>query len=52
MNDKYNDIPLEVDEQTLKRLLDAGIDATLANHIAHLWVRDPLVIFSTIFEFF
>lgn len=24
----------------------AGVDERLARHIAHLWIRDPLVIFS------
>lgn len=26
--------------------LDSGIDEMLAKHIAHLFIRDPLVIFS------
>jgi hypothetical protein len=27
--------------------LSAGIDDALANHIAHLFIRDPLVIFNS-----
>ena len=26
--------------------MHAGVDERLARHIAHLWIRDPLVIFS------
>eukprot|EP00602_Paraphysomonas_sp_CaronLab_P001393 CAMPEP_0185025476 /NCGR_PEP_ID=MMETSP1103-20130426/8414_1 /TAXON_ID=36769 /ORGANISM="Paraphysomonas bandaiensis, Strain Caron Lab Isolate" /LENGTH=662 /DNA_ID=CAMNT_0027558679 /DNA_START=268 /DNA_END=2256 /DNA_ORIENTATION=- len=42
----YNDIPCEIDEPTRQTLLDAGVDMNLAHHIAHLFVRDPLVIFE------
>ena len=31
---------------TMLTNLDAGIDAKLAKHVAHLFVRDPLVIYS------
>nr|XP_039254542.1 glutamate--cysteine ligase catalytic subunit-like [Styela clava] len=41
-----NDLNLEVDEGVKKRLEDAGIDETLAQHIAHLWIRDPMTLFS------
>lgn len=43
---KYNDVDLEVDEAILKTLQDAGIDALLAQHIAHLFIRDPISLFS------
>lgn len=43
---KYNDIPCPVDEPTKARLLDAGLDENLAHHVAHLFTRDPLVIFD------
>jgi glutamate--cysteine ligase catalytic subunit len=43
---KYNDIPCEIDEQSYKTLIEAGIDELLAKHIAHLFVRDPLVIYD------
>lgn len=43
--DKYHDIECAVDEETRERLVAAGVDEVLAAHIAHLFVRDPLVIF-------
>mmetsp|Transcript_12081 Transcript_12081/g.15670 ORF Transcript_12081/g.15670 Transcript_12081/m.15670 type:complete len:729 (+) Transcript_12081:98-2284(+) len=43
---EYNDNETEIDEPTLKKLLDNGVDEVLARHIAHLFIRDPLVIFS------
>jgi len=42
----YNDIPLPIDEEKYKQLRGAGIDPALAQHIAHLFIRDPLVIFD------
>uniref|UniRef100_A0A674EYG2 Glutamate--cysteine ligase n=1 Tax=Salmo trutta TaxID=8032 RepID=A0A674EYG2_SALTR len=44
--DKYNDIDLTIDEEINKELLDAGIDKLLAQHIAHLFIRDPLSLFE------
>jgi len=41
-----NDVPLEVNERVEQRLREAGVDAVLAAHVGHLFVRDPLVIFS------
>ncbi|KAE8226846.1 hypothetical protein CF319_g624 [Tilletia indica] len=49
---EYNDNPLEVDEDIKARLMrpiaegGGGLDASLASHLAHLFIRDPLVIFS------
>ncbi|KAF8322226.1 glutamate-cysteine ligase catalytic subunit [Clavulina sp. PMI_390] len=43
---EYNDVPLPIDEPTYERLRDNGIDELLAKHIAHLFIRDPLVVFS------
>lgn len=43
---EYNDNPFEIDEGVKARLLDAGMDDILASHFAHLFIRDPLVIFS------
>ena len=43
---KYNDVDRALDEWSLSTLLDAGVDEVLAQHIAHLFVRDPLVIFE------
>lgn len=41
-----NDLPLVFDQNHLDRLLDAGLDKNLALHVAHLFARDPLVIFE------
>ncbi|KAG8735686.1 hypothetical protein FRC10_010275 [Ceratobasidium sp. 414] len=43
---EYNDVPVLVDEQVYNRLRDNNIDDLLAKHISHLFIRDPLVIFS------
>lgn len=40
-----NDMPLEIDEGVRDKLLSEGVDLLLAEHIAHLFVRDPIVIF-------
>ncbi|XP_056148402.1 glutamate--cysteine ligase catalytic subunit isoform X2 [Lampris incognitus] len=44
--EKYNDIDLTIDEEIYKQLLSAGIDKLLAQHIAHLFIRDPLSLFE------
>ena len=43
---RYNDIPVPVDEDTYELLRKNGIDPALAQHVAHLFIRDPLVIFD------
>jgi len=43
---EYNDLDLVIDEQVKKRLVDNGMDERLATHFAHLFIRDPLVIFQ------
>jgi glutamate--cysteine ligase catalytic subunit len=42
----YNDIPVPIDEEHYKLLRDSGVDPALSQHIAHLFIRDPLVIFD------
>lgn len=42
----YNDIPVPIDEDSYKLLRDNGIDPALAQHVAHLFIRDPLVVFD------
>jgi glutamate--cysteine ligase catalytic subunit len=42
----FNDIPCEIDEESKSMLMGAGVDEYLAHHIAHLFTRDPLVIFE------
>jgi glutamate--cysteine ligase catalytic subunit len=44
--DALNDIDANMDEEAFKMLLEGGLDRSLAAHIAHLFVRDPLVIFD------
>ncbi|WFD43367.1 glutamate--cysteine ligase [Malassezia psittaci] len=41
-----NDLAVEYNEKVRDRLLAEGLDPLMAEHIAHLFVRDPLVIFS------
>ncbi|RAK98211.1 glutamate--cysteine ligase [Aspergillus ibericus CBS 121593] len=43
---EYLDPNLIIDEDIKKRLIDDGMDDLLATHFAHLFIRDPLVIFS------
>jgi glutamate--cysteine ligase catalytic subunit len=42
----YNDIPLPIDEEKYQQLRKEGFDPALAQHIAHLFIRDPLVVFD------
>uniref|UniRef100_A0A8D3D589 Glutamate--cysteine ligase n=1 Tax=Scophthalmus maximus TaxID=52904 RepID=A0A8D3D589_SCOMX len=44
--EKYNDIDLTIDKEIYEQLLSAGIDKLLAQHIAHLFIRDPLSVFN------
>ncbi|KAI9680670.1 MAG: Zn finger-containing GTPase- Activating Protein for ARF [Caeruleum heppii] len=43
---EYLDPDLIVDETLKQRLMDGGMDDLLATHFAHLFIRDPLVIFA------
>ena len=45
-----DDIPVPVDEESYQKLRDAGVDAALAQHVAHLFIRDPLVVFEDAVE--
>lgn len=44
--DALNDVDAGIDEDVLQMLLHGGIDWGLSMHIAHLFTRDPLVIFD------
>ncbi|XP_066601095.1 glutamate--cysteine ligase isoform X2 [Prorops nasuta] len=44
--DKYNDVPLVYDNDIYNQLMDNGIDRLLAQHIAHLFIRDSVSLFS------
>lgn len=41
----YNDVPVPGDSESYDRLWWAGIDHQMARHVAHLFIRDPLVVF-------
>ncbi|KAJ7647373.1 glutamate-cysteine ligase catalytic subunit [Roridomyces roridus] len=43
---EYNDNPLPYDESIYARLREHGIDDLLSKHISHLFIRDPLVVFT------
>lgn len=43
---RYNDIPLTYDENIYKQLRENDIDHPLAQHIAHLFIRDTVSLFS------
>ena len=43
---EYMDPELLLDEKVKQRLMDGGMDDLLATHFAHLFIRDPLVIFA------
>ncbi|KAF2462230.1 glutamate-cysteine ligase, partial [Lineolata rhizophorae] len=43
---EYLDPNLVVDVQLKKRLVDGGMDDLLATHFAHLFIRDPIVVFA------
>ena len=40
-----NDVPAPYDREAYERLVAGGIDEMLARHVAHLFSRDPLVVF-------
>ncbi|KAI0786681.1 glutamate-cysteine ligase catalytic subunit [Abortiporus biennis] len=43
---EYNDIDAPYDPAIFDRLTQHGIDKALARHMSHLFIRDPIVIFS------
>ncbi|KAG6452581.1 hypothetical protein O3G_MSEX007719 [Manduca sexta] len=45
-HEKYNDIPIVHDENIYRRLREGGIDHPLAMHVAHLFIRDTVSLFS------
>ncbi|RYP61172.1 hypothetical protein DL770_009840 [Monosporascus sp. CRB-9-2] len=46
LRQEYLDPNLIVDESIKAQLLEGGMDDRLATHFAHLFIRDPIVIFS------
>lgn len=45
-SDKYNDVPLIYNEEDYQALREGGIDHNMAQHIAHLFIRDTVSLFS------
>jgi glutamate--cysteine ligase catalytic subunit len=43
---EYLDPDLVVDEKLKARLMEGGMDDLLATHFAHLFIRDPIVVFA------
>ncbi|CCG84718.1 protein of unknown function [Taphrina deformans PYCC 5710] len=50
LKDKYNDLEIPKDPKIRKILKDNGIDDRLADHMSHLFIRDPIVVFSEMLE--
>lgn len=44
--EKYNDVKLVYDDAIYKELRKAGVDHLLAQHIAHLFIRDPITLYA------
>lgn len=44
--DEYNDLDLKINQEAFETLVKGGLDERLARHFAHLWIRDPLVIYG------
>jgi len=42
--ERFNDVEAPVDSEALALLRNAGIDESLAQHVAHLFTRDPLTL--------
>lgn len=43
---EYNDLDLCYNEKVMKELTESGVDELLAKHLAHIFIRDPLVIYE------
>lgn len=43
---KYNDLTVVQDPEVKASLLEAGVDDSLAQHLAHLFIRDSISLFS------
>ncbi|BFZ54868.1 glutamate--cysteine ligase [Savitreella phatthalungensis] len=50
LRDEYNDINFPKDEKIREILIAGGVDQRLADHMSHLFIRDPIVIFSELLE--
>lgn len=43
---RYNDLNIVKDNELYEQLIKNNIDSAMANHISHLFIRDPLVLFE------
>ncbi|CAL4058999.1 unnamed protein product, partial [Meganyctiphanes norvegica] len=48
MGARYNDVPIIFEEDVYQKLVAGDIDETLAKHVAHLFNRDPVLLYSEI----
>lgn len=46
LGEKYNDVKVVYDQDIYNKLRSADIDPLLAQHVAHLFIRDPISLFS------
>ncbi|GAB7352311.1 hypothetical protein MBLNU459_g2762t1 [Dothideomycetes sp. NU459] len=46
LREEYLDPNLIVDSHAKQKLMDGGMDERLATHFAHLFIRDPIVVFN------
>ncbi|PVV00823.1 hypothetical protein BB560_004781, partial [Smittium megazygosporum] len=48
--EEYNDLELVQNEKAYNTLIENDVDDLLAKHIAHLFIRDPLVIYKELLD--
>ncbi|CAM38144.1 putative gamma-glutamylcysteine synthetase [Leishmania braziliensis MHOM/BR/75/M2904] len=46
----FNDAPVQINHSYCELLEKAGVDTRLARHIAHLFIRDPLVMYDQMID--
>jgi glutamate--cysteine ligase catalytic subunit len=44
--DRFNDVPLVYDKTIYNKLKSADIDHQMAQHVAHLFIRDTVSLFN------
>lgn len=47
---EYNDLDAPINQEAYQSLIDSGVDDIIAKHVAHLFIRDPLVIFRELLQ--
>ena len=45
-SEPYNDVEAPFEAEIFQKLTDDGVEASVARHIAHIFVRDPLVVYK------